>query len=97
MDLSELRAAMQSHGPGWSRLLAQDLDPDAVLNEVDPNDGYTRNIAMGIELAAALQHGTDHRSQVCTVLTALGVEPPKIDVITFGMQEGGVVEVTPAS
>ena len=52
---------------------------------------------MGIELAGALQHGADHRSQVCTVLTALGVEPPVIDVIDFGIQEGQVVEITPAS
>jgi uncharacterized damage-inducible protein DinB len=97
MPLSELRAAMESHGPAWSRLLSQDLDPDAVLNEVDEDDGYERNVAMGIQLAAALQHGTDHRSQVCTVLTALGVEPPRIDVLDFGMQAGRVVEITPAS
>jgi len=97
MDLSELRAAMESHGPAWLRLLTQDLDPDAVLNEVDPDDGYTRNIAMGIELAAALQHGTDHRSQVCTALTSLGVESPRIDVLDYGMQVGRVVEITPAT
>ena len=97
MDLSELRAAMESHGPAWSRLLAQDLDPDAVLNEVDENDGYERNVAMGIQLAGTLQHGTDHRSQVCTVLTALGVEPPTVDVMNFGIQVGRVVEITPAS
>ncbi len=97
MHLSELRAAMESHGPAWSRLLAQDLDPDAVLNEVDEDDGYERNVAMSIQLAATLQHGTDHRSQVCTVLTTLGVEPPAIDVMDFGIQVGRVVEITPAS
>ncbi len=97
MNLSELRTAMESHGPAWSRLIAQDPDPDAVLHEVDEDDGYERTIAMGIELAGALQHGADHRSQVCTVLTALGVEPPVIDVIDFGIQEGQVVEITPAS
>ena len=97
MDLSELRAAMESHGPGWSRLLAQDLDPDALLDEVDPNDGYERHIAMGIQLAQVLHHGTDHRSQVCTALTALGVEPPTIDVLEFGTQVGRVVEITTAS
>jgi uncharacterized damage-inducible protein DinB len=97
MHLSELRGAMESHGPAWSRLLAQDLDPDAVLDEVDEDDGYERNIAMGIQLAQALHHGTDHRSQVSTVLTALGVEPPTIDVLEFGIQEGRVVEITPAS
>jgi uncharacterized damage-inducible protein DinB len=97
MHLTELRAAMERNGPGWSRLLAQDLDPDVVLTEVDDDDGYTRTIAMGIELAAVLQHGTDHRSQVCTALTALGVEPPRIDVVNYGMQAGRVVEITPAS
>ncbi len=39
MHLSDLRAAMESHGPAWSRLLAQDLDPDAVLKEVDEVTG----------------------------------------------------------
>jgi uncharacterized damage-inducible protein DinB len=97
MSLSELRAAMESHGPAWSRLLAQDLDPDAVLDEADEHDGYERHIAMGIQLAQALHHGTDHRSQVCTALTALGVDPPTIDVLEFGIQEGRVVEITPAS
>jgi uncharacterized damage-inducible protein DinB len=97
MNLSEFRAVMQSHGPAWSGLLARDLDPDVVLDEVDENDGYERHIAMGIQLAQVLHHGTDHRSQVCTALTALGVEPPRIDVLDFGMQSGRVVEITPAS
>ncbi|MEA2522070.1 MAG: hypothetical protein QOI81_1716 [Actinomycetota bacterium] len=97
MELPELRAAMETHGPAWSRLLAQDLDPDTVLHEVDETDGYTRDVAMSIQLAGALQHGTDHRSQVCTALTALGIEPPHIDVINFGIQAGLVEEITPAS
>ena len=97
MHLSELRAAMESHGPAWSRLLAQDLDPDAVLDEVDENDGYERHIAMGIQLAQVLHHGTDHRSQICTALTSLGVEPPLIDVWDFGGLDGRVVEVPPTS
>ena len=39
--------------------------------------------------AGVLDHGTDHRSQVCTALTALGVEPPKIDVFDFGLNRAG--------
>jgi uncharacterized damage-inducible protein DinB len=97
MHLSELRAAMESHGPAWSRFLARDLDPDAVLDEVDEDDGYERQIAVGIQLGQALHHGTDHRSQVCTALTTLGVEPPRIDVLDFGIQAGRVVEITPTS
>jgi uncharacterized damage-inducible protein DinB len=44
-----------------------------------------------------LEHGTDHRSQICTALTTLGVEPPKIDVMNFGLTAGRVVEKMPGA
>jgi len=97
MDLPELRTAMEADGIAWSTLLAQDPDPDAVLREVDEDDGYERDATIGIRLAQALHHGTDHRSQICTALTTLGVEPPAIDVWDFGLQDGRVVEVPPTS
>ena len=52
---------------------------------------------MSIRLAQALHHGTDHRSQICTALTTLGMEPPFIDVWDYGEQDGRVVEVPSAS
>ena len=96
MDLPELRAAMEGHGAAWSRVLAQGIDPDAVLVR-HRDDGSEAHAPMGIRLAQALHHGTDHRSQICTALTTLGVEPPFIDVWDFGEQDGRVVEVPPAS
>jgi hypothetical protein len=42
-----------------------------------------------------IARGTDHRSQVCTALTPLGMEPPAIDVWDFGELDGRVVEVPP--
>ena len=94
MGLPELRAAMERHSATWSKILARDLDPDAVLLEHD-DDGYERNAPVGIRLAQALHHGTDHRSQICTALTTLGVKPPDIDVWAFGA--GRIVELWPAS
>ncbi|MEA2557464.1 MAG: hypothetical protein QOG88_1002, partial [Actinomycetota bacterium] len=95
MDLSALRIAMVSNGTGWSEFLRADLDPDVVLREVDPDDGYEKLAPVGIRLAQVLHHGTDHRSQICTALTSLGVEPPAIDAWDFGAQDGRVVEVFP--
>jgi uncharacterized damage-inducible protein DinB len=97
MGLAELRAAMEDIGTGWSRLLDEGIDADAVLREVDPDDGFQRHAPMGIRLAQALHHGTDHRSQICTALTTLGVEPPAVDVFSFGLQDGRVVEVPAGS
>jgi uncharacterized damage-inducible protein DinB len=97
MDLPALRAAMEGCGAAWFRLLVEDLDPDAVLREVDEDDGFERHAPMGIQLAQALHHGTDNRSQICTALTALGVEPPAIAVLDYGLQDGRVVEIPPTS
>jgi uncharacterized damage-inducible protein DinB len=96
MDLPQLRAAMEGHGAEWSRLLAENPDPDAVL-ERHRDDGSETRAPMGIRLAQVLHHGTDHRSQICTALTTLGVEPPAIDVWDFGVHDGRVVEVPPTS
>jgi uncharacterized damage-inducible protein DinB len=96
MDLPELRAERARHGPVWSSLVAGDLDPDAVLVR-HRDDGSETHAPMSIRLAQALHHGTDHRSQICTALTALGVEPPLIDVWDFGWQDGRVTEVPPTS
>jgi uncharacterized damage-inducible protein DinB len=92
LGLEELRAEMQAGERTWIELLAQDLDPDAVVKDVD-EEGYERDATIGIRLAQAIHHGTDHRSQICTAFTSLGVEPPLIDVWAFGLQTGRVVEV----
>ena len=96
MDLPELRAAMEGHGAAWSQLVAQDLEPDAITVR-RRDDGSETHAPMGIRLAQALHHGTDHRSQICTVLTTLGVEPPGIDLWDFADQDGRVVEISPTS
>jgi uncharacterized damage-inducible protein DinB len=96
MDLPALRAEMETHSDAWSSLLAQSPDPDEIL-ERHRDDGSETHAPMGIRLAQALHHGTDHRSQICTVLTTLGIEPPGIDVWDFGEQDGRVVEIPPTS
>ncbi|MCJ7711733.1 MAG: damage-inducible protein DinB, partial [Chloroflexi bacterium] len=65
MDLRELRVAMERNGAAWSALLAKDLDPDAVVVR-RRGDGSGYHAPIGIRLAQAVQHGTDHRSQACT-------------------------------
>jgi uncharacterized damage-inducible protein DinB len=95
MDLAELRSVVERHGPAWSALLGQDPDTDAVIVR-RRDDGSESHAPMSIRLAQVLHHGTDHRSQICTALTTLGIEPPSIDVWDFGWQDGRVFEVPPA-
>jgi uncharacterized damage-inducible protein DinB len=95
MDMGALRSAFEGSAAGWDALLAGDLDPDAtVITRRD--DGSETHAPLGIRLAQALHHGTDHRSQICTAITSLGIEPPNIDVWDFGGQNGRVVEISGA-
>jgi uncharacterized damage-inducible protein DinB len=96
MDLPELRGTMEGNGAAWAGVLGTDLDPDTVLVR-HRDDGSETHAPRSIRLAQVLHHGTDHRSQICTALTTLGMEPPAIDVWDFGQQEGRVLEVPPTS
>jgi uncharacterized damage-inducible protein DinB len=44
-------------------------------------------------LLQAVNHGTEHRSQVATILTQLGVEPPEMDGWTYFFASGYMVAV----
>jgi uncharacterized damage-inducible protein DinB len=94
MTPAELREVMRANGKAWAALLGESLDPDAVVVRRRP-DGSESHAPAGIRLAQALHHGTDHRSQVCTILTNLGVEPPAIDVWDFADGQGRLREVPP--
>ncbi|HEY5519826.1 MAG TPA: DinB family protein [Candidatus Limnocylindrales bacterium] len=87
-SLGELRAAMVANGDAWTRLIKTEIDPDSesVIRDGDKEV----HIPAGIRLAQAVHHGTDHRSQVCTALTTLGVTPPDIDVWAFGDATGRI-------
>ena len=93
MSLPDLRPVMEANGPVWDAVLARDLDPDVVVSRTR-DDGTDSLAPMGIRLAQAIHHGTDHRSQVCTALTSLGIEPPAIDAWDYADQ-GGRLSVVP--
>ncbi len=96
MDVVALRAEMQALGPVWQWLVSQELDPDRRLVRVR-EDGSTSAAPLGVRLAQVIHHGTDHRSQVCTALTTLGIEPPEIDVWAWAWERGMLEETPPTT
>ncbi len=95
MDLAQLRTVMERHAEAWPSVLAQGRDPETVLVR-HRDDGSATHAPLSIRLAQALHHGTDHRSQICTALTTLGITPPSIDVWDFAKQDGRLIEIPPS-
>jgi uncharacterized damage-inducible protein DinB len=95
MGLAGLRATMQGLRHSWTDFVNQQLDGAAICVR-RRQDGSELRVEVGLRLAQVLHHGTEHRSQICTVLTTLGLEPPEIDVWTYAERQGRLV-VIPAT
>ena len=76
--IHDLKGGAKRSAAGWAELLRGEIDPDEMT--VRRGDGWEFSAPMGVRLAQAIHHGTDHRSQVATALTSLGIEPPGIDL-----------------
>jgi uncharacterized damage-inducible protein DinB len=82
VPIAELRAAATATGAAWMEILDGELDGEK--DTVEHGDGWEFHAPVGFRLAQVIHHGTDHRSQICTALTSLGIEPPEIDVWAYG-------------
>jgi uncharacterized damage-inducible protein DinB len=96
LDVAGCRALAERHAPLWEAVAAADIDPDEVV-VARRDDGSETHAPKGLRIAQVLHHGTDHRSQICTALTSLGIEPPEIDLWAYGGESGRVTEIAPTS
>ena len=85
-DLAELRSVIAANGRDWMAVLGRGLDGDD--ETIERGDGWTFHAPTGLRLAQVVHHGTDHRSQVFTALSGLGVEPPEMDLWAYGEATG---------
>ncbi len=86
VGLDDLRSAITSNGRTWLELLASGLDGEADM--IEKGDGWNFHAPTGLRLAQVVQHGTDHRSQICTALSSFGLTPPELDLWAFGEATG---------
>ncbi len=68
-----------------------DTDHEVQVSGDDPPG--TWRMPAALLLLQAVNHATEHRSQVATILTQLGVEPPEMDGWEFFFASGYMVEV----
>ncbi|MGH2554092.1 MAG: DinB family protein [Actinomycetota bacterium] len=92
--------------PGFEALAERFAHGDAQLEEAATRTGQDRKVQVTgddppgtwwmpvtLFLLQAVNHGTEHRSQVATILTQLGVEPPEMDSWTYFFASRHMVEV----
>jgi uncharacterized damage-inducible protein DinB len=92
--------------PGFEVLTERLAHGDAQLEQAAAHPGQERKVQVTgddppgtwwmpvpLFLLQAVNHGTEHRSQVATILTQLGIEPPAMDGWTYFFASGHLVPV----
>jgi uncharacterized damage-inducible protein DinB len=73
----------------WEELASSEFDPDRTIagaERLDPSKKF--EVKAGVLVAQVLNHGNEHRAQIYTVLTTLGIEPPELDGWHHGIATG---------
>ncbi|MFH1329522.1 MAG: DinB family protein [Actinomycetota bacterium] len=58
--------------------------PDRIIR-VGSDDEGRYDVEAAVILIQAFHHSTEHRSQICTILTTLGIEPPELSGWDWGL------------
>jgi uncharacterized damage-inducible protein DinB len=75
----------------WMELARSDFDPDRTIDVPKPTQGDPFEVKAGMLVAQTLNHGNEHRAQIFTILTTIGVEPPELDGWSWGYATGRFV------
>jgi uncharacterized damage-inducible protein DinB len=68
--------------------MAREVTDDRTIRGKHPVRGKFA-IPVSIFFAQAINHGTEHRAHVCTILTQQGIEPPVLDVWAYQQSVAG--------
>ena len=87
--VAELIARTRTYGEMFVREAAQAQAGDTVTQEWQ---GQTMVLRKSVVLAQAINHATEHRAHISTVLSQNGIEVPAIDVWAYGeeMEQGKI-------
>lgn len=90
LSFAELQESAAASGEALLALAhADDYDEQTRLRT---SDGYL--VEPWVVMLQVVNHGNDHRRQVCGMLRAIGVAPPMIDGWGFGEAEGALVQMS---
>jgi uncharacterized damage-inducible protein DinB len=81
LTLAEMLESVRSTGAGLIEWAPKVQADDTV--QVEWEDGTIREVPKAIYLTQAINHATEHRAQIMTILTQLGIQPADLDTWSY--------------
>jgi len=87
-----LRARAEDAGAAFERVVLHE-DVERIVRW-RTREGEDAAMPVGLFVVQAIHHGNEHRAQVATVLTHLGIEPPELSGWLYAMETGSLSGIT---
>ncbi|MEO8085146.1 MAG: DinB family protein [Ardenticatenales bacterium] len=88
----DLATSMTRSGDGLLALARDEANADGA-ERLRTRDGYL--VEPWVVMVQVINHATEHREQIKSMLTALGMTPPDVDGWTHGLSMGALVPSAP--
>lgn len=88
---AELQKAASITGDGLLAL-ARDEPSKPLKNQLQTKDGYS--VEPWVVMVQAINHATEHREQISSMLSSLGVTPPDLDGWTYGEVTNALIPIS---
>lgn len=83
--IATLRENARLFGEGLMAVAAG-VTPSSMAHSVEEDGRWA--LPAGVVLAQAINHATEHRAHIMTILTQIGIQPPELDCWAFGDRYG---------
>lgn len=80
-SVADIRAALRATGETWRRII--DRWPDDLAFTYRTREGDEERKTVSFSVVQMLDHGSEHRNHIRTILSSHGIEPPEIDGWTW--------------
>lgn len=90
VDFAELQTSAAKSGDALLALVRDEQKPFA--SPLQTRDGY--NVEPWVLMVQIINHATEHREQICSMLSALGVTPPGLDGWNYGEATKALIPVS---
>ncbi len=91
LAFAELEQAARVSGEGLLAL-AKDESNKLLKTQLQTTDGYF--VEPWVVMVQVINHATEHREQICSMLSALGVTPPDLDGWSYGEVTHALVPIS---
>jgi uncharacterized damage-inducible protein DinB len=81
-SMADLQTSIQASGEGLIAL-APTVQPQETVDVDWQGSGTLRAVPKAVILTQAINHATEHRAQILTTLTQIGVDPPDLSGWTY--------------